>query len=155
HDGVDPVPEGLFDLVIFDEAHHLPATTWTTLHEQLVSAITVLLTATPFRNDRRRLPGDIAYTYSLKRAVAKGVYRPVRFTPVDSTHVPPNARDEVLAAAAAERFRSPEHQTANTRLLVRTDRKEHARALVDIYGQVGLRVVPVLDRTSGRTVRVI
>lgn len=149
--GVEPVPRELFDLVIFDEAHHLPATTWTTLHERLKHVPTVLLTATPFRNDRQRLPGDLAYVYPLQRAVARGVYKPVTFVPV--APVLPGQRDEALARAAIARLRAPEHRDAHSRLLVRTDTKAHAEDLVSVYANEGAQVATVLDRTSGRTVR--
>ena len=33
--GVERVPQGLFDLVIFDEAHHLPARVWTAILEAI------------------------------------------------------------------------------------------------------------------------
>ena len=149
--GVDPVPQDLFDLVIFDEAHHLPATTWTTLHERLKHIPTVLLTATPFRNDKQRLPGELAYVYPLQRAVARGVYQPVTFVPV--TPVPLSQRDEALAHQAIARLRAREHRDAHSRLLVRTDTKAHAEVLVDVYAKQGAQVATVLDRTSGRTVR--
>jgi superfamily II DNA or RNA helicase len=149
--GVDPTPGDLFDLIIFDEAHHLPATTWTTLHEHLKHVPTVLLTATPFRNDKRRLPGELSYVYPLRRAVEQGVYRPVKFVPVEP--VPHADRDRKLAEVASGRLRSPEHREADSRLLVRTDTKTHAETLVDVYGDIGVRAVTVLDRTSGRTVR--
>ena len=123
NEGVDPVPQDLFDLVIFDEAHHLPATTWTTLHERLRHVPTILLTATPFRNDRQRLPGDIAYAYPLQRAIARGVYQPVSFVPV--TPVQRGDRDEALAREAVARLRAPEHRDAQSRLL--TYRHEGSR----------------------------
>jgi superfamily II DNA or RNA helicase len=149
--GVDPVPRDLFDLVIFDEAHHLPATTWTILHERLKHVPTVLLTATPFRNDKQRLPGDLAYVYQLQRAVARGVYEPVAFVPVPPA--PLDQRDKALAREAIARLRAPEHRDAHSRLLVRTDTKAHAEDLVRVYADEGARVATVLDRTSGRTVR--
>lgn len=151
YEGVDPIPAGRFDLVIFDEAHHLPAPTWTTLHEHLDGVPRVLLTATPFRADRRRLPGEIAFAYPLRRAIARGAYQPVGFRPVEE--VAPEDRDLTLAKEVAERLADPTHVAAESRALIRTDRKKHADELVDVYAQVGLEVAPVLDRTSGQTVR--
>lgn len=148
---VEPAPPDLFDLVIFDEAHHLPATTWTVLHEHLKHVASVLLTATPFRNDKQPLPGEITYVYPMQRAIARGVYQPVTFVPVPA--VPPAKRDRALAAMAASRLRSAGHAAAASRLLVRTDTKAHAEELVAVYAQLGVRVATVLDRTSGRTVR--
>ena len=149
--GVAEIPAGLFDLVIFDEAHHLPAPTWDTLHHHLADVRTVLLTATPFRRDGQRLPGELAFTYPLRRAISAGAYQPVNFNPVevhDGTD-----RDVALAAAAAAILRAPEHVAAESRLLARTNRRAHATALVEVYAAVGVSVEVVLDRTSGRTVR--
>jgi superfamily II DNA or RNA helicase len=150
-EGVAPIPDELFDLVIFDEAHHLPAPTWTTLHAHLSEVQSVLLTATPFRADQRRLPGEIAFTYPLRRAIRAGVYSPVKYVPVAAESAEP--RDRQLAETAAGRLRSAEHVAAKSRLLVRTDRREHARELTGLYSEVGVTVEVVLDRTSGRTVR--
>jgi superfamily II DNA or RNA helicase len=149
--GVEPIPEGRFDLVIFDEAHHLPAPTWTILHEHLSTVSSVLLTATPFRADRQRLPGEIAFAYPLRRAIAQGAYQPVGFVPVQE--VDPADRDQLLAEKVAERLADPKHMEVESRALIRTDRKEHADALVGVYAEQGLEVAPVLDRTSGQTVR--
>lgn len=55
-------PADLFDLIIFDEAHHAPADTWNAYLEQFSSARFVFLTATPFRRDRRPIPGRLAYS---------------------------------------------------------------------------------------------
>lgn len=151
YDGVAEIPAGLFDLVIFDEAHHLPAPTWDTLHHHLVDVRTVLLTATPFRRDGHRLPGELAFTYPLRRAILAGAYEPVNFNPVELDA--DTDRDVSLAAAAAAILRAPEHVAAESRLLARTNRREHAIALVDVYAAVGVTVEVVLDRTSGRTVR--
>lgn len=149
--GVSPIPDGLFDLVIFDEAHHLPAPTWTTLHAHLRTAATVLLTATPFRADRRRLPGEIAFVYPMRRAIAAGAYEPVTY--VAASPLPGKSRDQSLAEVVATRLRSQEHAAARSRALIRTDRQAHARDLVDIYEAAGVKVALVLDRTAGRTVR--
>jgi superfamily II DNA or RNA helicase len=97
-------PEKLFDLLIFDEAHHLPATTWNAMltHHHRRAA---LVTATPFRRDRKLLPGSIAYHYGLREAMKDGVYAPVDFIPVDSAE----DDDEAVATKATERINSAEH----------------------------------------------
>ena len=71
--GVEAMPRDFFDLVVFDEAHHLPATTWTAMLEA-TDARAVLLTATPFRNDGKRLPGAPIYTYPLALGLWSKVY---------------------------------------------------------------------------------
>ena len=147
---VQRIPEGVFDLVIFDEAHHLPARVWTAILE-VVGAPAVLLTATPTRRDGKPLAGELIYTYPLSQAISDGVYAPVRFVPVE---LPDGADpDRALAAAAAERLALPEHRDAGSRLLVRTGTQSEARHLVGIYAEAGLRVGLVLADTSPGMVR--
>ncbi|MGH2797939.1 MAG: DEAD/DEAH box helicase family protein, partial [Thermoleophilaceae bacterium] len=148
HEGVAEQPEGLFDLLVFDEAHHLPATTWKGIHEQH-SQRAALLTATPFRRDRKRLPGSLVYHYSLRQAIADQVYAPVTFVPVDALP----GDDRAIAETAVARLRSSEHADEGSLLLVRTDRVEHAEQLVALYGDLGVSIGIITVRQSGRTVR--
>jgi superfamily II DNA or RNA helicase len=144
---VTRIPTGMFDLVLFDEAHHLPARTWSSLLEA-VDAKAFLFTATPFRGDGKRLPGEIAFDYPLARAIDRGVYAPVDFIPV--TPKATEDKDGVIARVAGERLRSKEHADADSRLLVRTDRVEDAERLVELYSQLGLPIGLIEGRTSGR-----
>src|SRR6266702_2017442 len=83
YDSVARMPRELFDLVVFDEAHHLPASTWSAMLAAS-DGRAVLLTATPFRNDGKRLPGHPVYSYPLARAIDQGVFGEVRYVPVDA-----------------------------------------------------------------------
>jgi superfamily II DNA or RNA helicase len=146
---VTRVPRDLFDLIIFDEAHHLPAYTWTRLHEA-VDARAVLLTATPVRRDGQPLPGKIAFVYPLQRAMDARVYAPVSYIPV--TPAPGANKDRALAEKAKERLLSPPHRAAHSRLLVRADRKGDARALVDLYAKLDVPLGLVVSDSSAGTV---
>lgn len=143
--GVTRIPRDMFDLVLFDEAHHLPARTWTALLGG-VDARAILLTATPFRRDRKRLPGEIAFDYPLARAIERGAYSPVRFLPVE----PEDGLDKDLALAqlAKDRIESDEHKQADSKLLVRTDRIEDAKRLVDLYAGLGINLGLIEASTS-------
>jgi superfamily II DNA or RNA helicase len=145
HAGVGEMPRELFDLVIFDEAHHLPAKTWTDLLES-TDARAVLLTATPFRNDGKRLPGDLVYTYPLARAIERKVFGEVTYVPVED--VPGEDLDLTIAKAAAQRLESPEHTAARSRLLVRTDSVEHAESLRTLYSEVGVPLGVIVHYTG-------
>lgn len=143
--GVTRVPRDMFDLVVFDEAHHLPARTWTALLES-VDSRAILLTATPFRRDGKRLPGEIAFNYPLARAIERRAYSPVRFIPVE----PEDGEDKdlVLAEAARDRILSQDHQAADSRLLVRTDRIDDAERLVELYAGLGVEFGLIESSTS-------
>lgn len=147
---VQRVPEGLFDLVVFDEAHHLPAQVWTAILDA-IDAPAVLLTATPTRRDGKPLPGELVYAYPLSQAIADGVYAPVSFRAVttDGDEDP----DHAIAVAARDRLSDPLHREAGSRLLVRTGTQVEARRLVDVYAEIGLNVGLVLGDTAPGTVR--
>ena len=68
--------EDLFDVIIFDEAHHVPADSWSAFLDHYRKATFILLTATPFRRDGLPLPGKVVYRYPVTRAVAEGAFQP-------------------------------------------------------------------------------
>jgi superfamily II DNA or RNA helicase len=142
--GVEAMPRDFFDLVVFDEAHHLPATTWTAMLEA-TDARAVLLTATPFRNDGKRLPGVPVYTYPLARALEQGVFGPVSYQPVDDEDG--EELDLTIAKAAASLVRTQEHLAAGSRILVRTDSVAHAKTLVGVYEGVELPLGLIVHET--------
>lgn len=154
HSGVAEPPHDLFDLLLFDEAHHTAAPTYAELLRSFPNASAVLFTATPFRRDRQPLPGHDVYTYGLAQALAEGVLAPVTFQAVD---VPADAdqagKDAALAAVARARLDSPEHVRADSRILARTTSVEHARDLVHVYRRVGLQMGLITASTSRRQLR--
>jgi superfamily II DNA or RNA helicase len=141
---VVPPDAHLFDLVLVDEGHHAPAEAWRTLLEACQAPM-VFVTATPFRRDRRRIPGEIVYSYPLDRAIAAGVYVPVGFHPVELA--PGEDKDRALAEAAAARLKDEAHIEAGSRLIARAGRVEHAEALTDLYKEVGLSLGLVVAQT--------
>lgn len=147
---VQRVPPDLFDLVVFDEAHHLPAHVWTAILEG-IDAPAVLLTATPTRRDGKPLAGDLVYAYPLSQAIADGVYAPVRFRPVALEDG--DDPDRAIALAARDRLADPMHRGAGSRLLVRTGTRVEAERLVQVYADIGLDVGLVLGNTAPATVR--
>jgi superfamily II DNA or RNA helicase len=60
--------KNIFDLVLIDEAHHVPAKTWTEILENINEAKHVLFTATPFRMDNKTIKGVFVYNYPLSQA---------------------------------------------------------------------------------------
>ena len=146
--GVARVPRDLFDVVVFDEAHHLPATTWDALLTA-VDARAVLLTATPFRRDHKPLPGEFAFTYPLARALEKGVFGEVAYRPVDE--IEGESPDLTLARAAVSRLRAEDHVAADSRLLVRTDSVAEAKRLARVYEELGAPLGVIVHTTSWTT----
>jgi superfamily II DNA or RNA helicase len=147
---VVPAPSGLFDLLIVDEAHHEPAKTWRALIEHFSTIPRLMLTATPFRRDRRGLSGEIAYWYSLHDAIADGVYSPIHFRAV-RPHAAESA-DDAVARTAITRLDSEMHRTAGSQLVVRTDRIEEALKLQQLYATKGLDLAVLSSNSSASEV---
>jgi superfamily II DNA or RNA helicase len=72
--------------LFIDEAHHIGAPTWARFRALFVDRDPPLpivqFTATPFREDGRRVDGEFIYTYPLKKAQAEGYFKPIRFEAV-------------------------------------------------------------------------
>jgi superfamily II DNA or RNA helicase len=75
---VPPPPADLFDLLLIDEAHHVPAQSWQAVLNAFRSTHRVLFTATPFRRDGREIKGKLAYVYHLRSAFEDWKLRGVR-----------------------------------------------------------------------------
>ena len=141
-DVCDPPDPTLFDLLFFDEAHHTAAKTWRAIMHAFPNAKAVLLTATAFRRDRRKLPGQLVYHYPIGKALDDGIYRPVEFHPVPY-RAQLEESDAALAEAAFRMLDSERHAGNDSRVLVRADRVEWADRLVSIYRDAGLRTEAV------------
>lgn len=154
HAAVAEPPADLFDLLLFDEAHHTSAPTYARLLASFPTAIAALFTATPFRRDRQPLPGHDVYSYGLAQALEEGVLAPVDFRAVTvPDHADQMAKDVALAAAARARMDSEDHVRADSRIIARTTSVQHARELVDVYRRAGLQMGLVTASTSRRQLR--
>ena len=132
-----PPPTDLFDLVIVDEAHHLPAPTWQAILAHFEGARALLLTATPFRRDRKRIPGRLVYHYPLRSAMAEGIYHPVvpELLRVEAGETGASV-DRRIAARAAELLATDEH--ASSAMLIRGGSVERAKELAALYAGLGV-----------------
>lgn len=142
-----PPPPDLFDLVIFDEAHHAPAPTWRAILDHFSSARGLLLTATPQRRDGRRVPGDLVYHYPLRQALDDGFYKPVRPRIVDLSvdalraDIDASIVEEVVGLA-----KRPDHQSST--VLIRASSIDRAKELAERYKDAGLPVEVLSSRMS-------
>ena len=146
HLGDNSPHSGYFDLVIVDEAHHAPATTWLAILDHFPSRH-LLLTATPHRRDRKRIPGKLVYYYPLRQALERDLYQPV--DPVVLAVAAGATRleiDTIIAETVLEVLGAPEHSTSQ--LLVRASGKARARELAGLYASKGLDL-PVLHSGLG------
>lgn len=121
-----------FDYVIIDEAHHVPAPTWQEIIHNMSHATSLLVTATPFRLDKKEIHGTHIYNYPLSMAYRDGIFGPITFIPIDE------AKDkDLLIAIEAERvLLNDRSEGYNHFLMVRTDTKEKAKALEMLYSEI-------------------
>ena len=133
--GVPLPPPDLFDLILVDEAHHVPARIYRALADAFPTAKRVQFTATPFRRDRKEIQGDLVFTYDLAQARRDGIFGQLRFVPVTVEEDTQRARDEAIARAAARQLRLDREQGFEHRI-PRTHRQQASR------GGAGRRVRP-------------
>lgn len=148
-----PMPEpDLFDLVIFDEAHHTPAATYKALQDAFPRAKTLCFTATPSRRDERELRGDIVFTYDVGRARRDGIFGPLRFVPVLEGGIL-KERDVAIARAAAAQLHQDREAGHAHRLVVRASGRKRADELAAIYAaETSLHVEKVHSGLSRKKV---
>ncbi|MBU2946599.1 DEAD/DEAH box helicase [Zobellia uliginosa] len=133
-------PKGLFDLVIIDEAHHTPAKIYSSVFKDYPDSKIILLTATPFRRDRKRIQGHLIYHYPMAEALKDKIYRPVSFINVDTKSGESKEKDNLLADAAIEKLRAEQVNNPNAQLLIKTKRINSAEELKKIYEDKGITV---------------
>lgn len=63
-----------FDTLIVDEAHHISAKTWSKFKSFFVNNRILQFTATPFRNDEKKMDGKIIYNFPLSKAQEQGYF---------------------------------------------------------------------------------
>lgn len=146
-------PSGLFRMALVDEAHHVPAKTWTALLDSLPGTFRALVTATPVRSDGQEIQAELVYSYALSDALRDGVIAPVQFRPVIPK--PGQGRDQALAEAAVERLRDPDHIAGRSLLIVRAGAIAEAKELVDVYKVAGADLALVTGTTTPRQLRKI
>lgn len=131
--GVAPPPEDLFDVVLVDEAHHSPARTWRAILDTFLEAKRLLVTATPFRRDRREIAGRFIYEYPIRQAYDDGVFGSIDFHSVAPTSDVSN--DVAIAREAAAVIASDRANGLKHALMVRTDLRARAKELEEVYAR--------------------
>ena len=70
------------DVLIVDEAHHIEANRWNQIKSYFKGKKILQFTATPFRNDGKKLDGDIIYNFPLSMAQEQGYFQKINFKPI-------------------------------------------------------------------------
>lgn len=92
--------------VFVDEAHHSEAPSWSLFLDKFERTRITQYTATPFRNDGKKLKGEFVYSFSLRNAQQQGYYQKINFNPVyeiDKKNADKAIADEAVAILRHDR----------------------------------------------------
>ena len=119
------------DVLIIDEAHHISAETWSRVKWELQSLKCLQFTATPFRNDAKKVDGKIIYNFPLSLAQEQGYFEKINFVRI--WEFDEEKGDFAIAAAAVEQLESDLASGYAHIILVRAKSKSSADRL---YGTI-------------------
>ena len=123
-------PEDLFDLILVDEAHHVPAFTWTNVVKAFSKAKKIYFTATPFRRDKKEIDGKLAFIYPISKAYDDKIFGDIGYYPVITDN--PNI-DLAIAIEAEKVFNFDKAAGFKHYIMVRTETKDNASELTKLY----------------------
>lgn len=121
------------NFLIVDEAHHCEAKTWDIIATKFIQQNKPILkfTATPFRNDKKRLKGKTIYNYPLSLAQRDGSFLEINFVPIiefDDSKV-----DHIIAEKAIEQLKKDLSLGYEHIMMARVDNIERAILVFEIY----------------------
>ena len=119
--------------IFIDEAHHIEAETWKKVSNAFDKQKILQFTATPFRNDRKRLDGKIIYNFSLKKAQEQGYFKPIHFKSIREYDL--KKADQLIAQQAVETLREDLSRGLDHILMARCADKTRANEVFEYYRQ--------------------
>jgi superfamily II DNA or RNA helicase len=122
-----------------DEAHHVEARTWRQIRDAFAGKPVLQFTATPFRDDRRRLAGRQLYRFPLRLAQEQGYFSPIEYRSVIDLADP----DRALADKAVARLREDLAGGYDHVLMARVNTIGRAEEIREIYEEVASDLRPV------------
>jgi len=117
--------------LFIDEAHHTPAETWQTFKKKFINSKIVLFTATPFRNDGKRLEGKIVFNFPLKKAQEMDYFKPIFFKPINE-YVEKEA-DKLIADKAVTQLQEDLGNGYDHLLMVRVNSIARGEEILPLY----------------------
>lgn len=133
-----------------DEAHHVPAATWRSIRDQFEGRPIVQFTATPFREDGKRLGGHVIYAFPLRLAQAQGYFSRIRYRSVLEFAAP----DQAIAEHAVAQLLSDREAGLDHLLMARVRRIGRAQEVLALYQALAPELEPVvLDSSVGTRAR--
>lgn len=131
------------DVLIVDEAHHISSKTWSRFREYFYEKRILQFTATPFRNDGKKLDGDIIYNFPLVKAQEQGYFEEIEFIGIEEFD--DSKSDITIAEKAVEQLVKDMEAKYEHILLVRAKNINRAEELYKkIYSKKYKKYNPVL-----------
>lgn len=119
--------------LFIDEAHHSPANTWKKLKEKFEKNRILQFTATPFRNDGKRVEGKIIFNYPLSKAQKDKYFNTIHFKPV--REYDPSKVDQVIAENAVKQLNNDLIKKHDHIIMARVGNIDKAEKIFSIYAQ--------------------
>ena len=139
------------DLIV-DEAHHIPASRWSSVREVFAKKRVTQFTATPFRRDSRRIDGKIVFNFKLGDAQAADYFRPINLKTIEEFG-DEETRDRRIAEEAIKVLRHDRCKLGLDHILMaRCRSKSRAESLFNLYQELAPDMSPQLVY-SGRGAR--
>jgi hypothetical protein len=122
-----------------DEAHHIAARTWSEAESLFNGKPILQFTATPYREDKRRLTGKIIYAYPLRLAQLEGVFSKINYHSIFSE----TDSDKSIALAAVQQLESDLSDGYDHLMMVRVRSIVRSMELLQIYESFAASHSPV------------
>lgn len=116
-----------------DEAHHSKAETWDDFIGIFPPSKVIMFTATPFRNDGKKLDGKIVFNFSLKKAQELHYYEKINTYQIVKYNT--HDADVAIAKKAIEILRSDLNNEYDHIVMARCKNKSRAREVFKVYQQ--------------------
>lgn len=138
--------------LFIDEAHHIPARTWSHIKTQFQHRHVLQFTATPYRNDGKRVDGKVIYAFPLRKAQEQGYFKPIQYKPVYQFR--PEGSDRAIAEAAVDQLREDLKAGYDHVLMGRAHPIERLETILPIYQELAADQNPVIVHSQmSETVR--
>lgn len=136
--------------VFIDEAHHIEANSWKRVRRAFDNFKILQFTATPFRNDQKRIEGKVIFNFSLKKAQEQGYFKPINFLPVREYDL--KKGDRLIAQKAVEKLREDLVNGYNHILMARCVNTTRAEEIFKYYQEYeDLKPVLIYSTITGKS----
>lgn len=125
-----------------DEAHHVPADSWSAFREAFTAHQIVQFTATPFRLDGKLVDGRVIFSYPLAAAQRDGYFKPIKFQSI--FQIDPDDADQELALEGLIALEADLKAGLNHLMMARCAGIARGEKLLSLYRELAPKHNPIL-----------